>query len=906
MLLRGLILAVSVAFVGFIYVMMQVMAKAGIDPRMMWIIGSMVTGVAILAVAALSITARRKTGERDLAPLVSGFSASDIGIALIDAYGRTLYANPSFSRKLGIEPGEDMLAALEARLGFLDLDTSDLTDLRARAMRGEAGEIYLDLASDGSVASADGHGDGNGDDDDISKTGHTAIDPDAEAAAVASYLVSRNAGEGADGTNDAGHSATLTPATAALAASRTLRLAVTPADARRGQMLWTVDGVDAASRTAMVVEQGRQLALQDASNVAASLSPDVPDHIGGIASHLPAGTRGFEHADLMIERLPVGVFGLDEDGRILYVNQRLATWLGGSTEDYASGTVELADLMVGDGMNGEVRLKVRGGEPIKCFITHSINAPNTGPIRSQAVVFPDPMPAHEWEHALAETERRVRWFFDDSPLSIVLADMSGTVTDANRAFIETAGQRRERVIGRSILELILPEDRDDVARYLSKAVMGMGKGGQIEARLQGSRGVAAHIYLQRVAGRSGESGALLLNFLDTTEQKNLEEQFAQSQKMQAVGQLAGGVAHDFNNLLTAMIGFCDLLLSRHGPGDPSFADIMQIKQNANRAANLVRQLLAFSRRQTLQPKVINITDALAEMSNLLRRLIGEKIDLKVAHGRDIGLVKVDPGQLDQVIINLVVNARDAMSGDGGTLAIKTGNEIVDETKHAGTEIIPAGDYVRIEVRDTGIGIPKDNLTRIFEPFFSTKQRGEGTGLGLSTVYGIVKQTGGFISVDSEMGVGTTFTIYLPRYEITAEELAASQAVAEETPSRDLTGSGAILLVEDEDAVRTFGARALRGKGYDVLEASNGENALEVLEKTDKTIDLVISDVVMPGMDGPTLIRQLREERPDLKVIFISGYAEDTYRDELDEENGVHFLPKPFSLKELATKVKEVL
>ncbi|PKR55961.1 hybrid sensor histidine kinase/response regulator [Thalassospira marina] len=906
MLLRGLILAVSVAFVGFIYVMMQVMAKAGIDPRMMWIIGSMVTGVAILAVAALSITARRKTGERDLAPLVSGFSASDIGIALIDAYGRTLYANPSFSRKLGIEPGEDMLAALEARLGFLDLDTSDLTDLRARAMRGEAGEIYLDLASDGSVVSADGHGSGNGDDDDISKTGHTAIDPDAEDAAVASYLVSRNAGEGADGTNDAGHSATLTPAAAAIAASRTLRLAVTPADARRGQMLWTVDGVDAASRTAMVVEQGRQLALQDASNVAASLSPEVPDHIGGIASHLPAGTRGFEHADLMIERLPVGVFGLDEDGRILYVNQRLATWLGGSPEDYASGTVELADLMVGDGMNGEVRLKVRGGEPIKCFITHSINAPNTGPIRSQAVVFPDPMPAHEWEHALAETERRVRWFFDDSPLSIVLADMSGTVTDANRAFIETAGQRRERVIGRSILELILPEDRDDVARYLSKAVMGMGKGGQIEARLQGSRGVAAHIYLQRVAGRSGESGALLLNFLDTTEQKNLEEQFAQSQKMQAVGQLAGGVAHDFNNLLTAMIGFCDLLLSRHGPGDPSFADIMQIKQNANRAANLVRQLLAFSRRQTLQPKVINITDALAEMSNLLRRLIGEKIDLKVAHGRDIGLVKVDPGQLDQVIINLVVNARDAMSGDGGTLAIKTGNEIVDETKHAGTEIIPAGDYVRIEVRDTGIGIPKDNLTRIFEPFFSTKQRGEGTGLGLSTVYGIVKQTGGFISVDSEMGVGTTFTIYLPRYEITAEELAASQAVAEETPSRDLTGSGAILLVEDEDAVRTFGARALRGKGYDVLEASNGENALEVLEKTDKTIDLVISDVVMPGMDGPTLIRQLREERPDLKVIFISGYAEDTYRDELDEENGVHFLPKPFSLKDLATKVKEVL
>ncbi len=539
-------------------------------------------------------------------------------------------------------------------------------------------------------------------------------------------------------------------------------------------------------------------------------------------------------------------------------------------------------------------------------MTHSINAPGTGPVRSQAVIFPDPMPAHEWEHALAETERRVRWFFDESPLSIVLADMSGTVTDANRSFIVTAGQNHDKVVGRSILELILPEDRDEVARYLSKAVMGMGKGGQIEARLAGSRGVAAQIYLQRVAGRSGEAGALLLNFLDTTEQKNLEEQFAQSQKMQAVGQLAGGVAHDFNNLLTAMIGFCDLLLSRHGPGDPSFADIMQIKQNANRAANLVRQLLAFSRRQTLQPKIINITDALAEMSNLLRRLIGEKIDLKVSHGRDIGLVKVDPGQLDQVIINLVVNARDAMAGEGGTLTVQTSTEIIDEPTATGTEVIPPGDYVGIKVTDTGIGIPKENLTRIFEPFFSTKERGEGTGLGLSTVYGIVKQTGGFIAVNSEEGKGTTFTIYLPRYEASEEELAETQAVIEETPSRDLTGTGAILLVEDEDAVRTFGARALRSKGYDVLEANNGDNALEVLNNTDKVIDLVISDVVMPGIDGPTLIRMLREKKPELKVIFISGYAEDTYRDELDEENGVHFLPKPFSLKDLATKVKEVL
>ncbi|MFC4235316.1 ATP-binding protein [Thalassospira xianhensis] len=877
MLFRGIILAVSVAFVAFVYVLLQVMAKAGLDARIMWIIGSMVTGVAIVAVAALSLSARwRSAGDSDLAPLLNGLAHSDIGVALIDAYGRTLYANPSFPRKLGIEPGEDMLAALEARLSYLDVGSSELADLRTRAMRGEAGEIYVDFSQ--------------------------AKKPEQLALAAPAEPVNSDAIGKDDAGSDEASSEEIAEETYE-AGTACLRISVTAANARAGQMLWTVDGIDPSA----MPEVGRSLVVAEQSAAFGAFVTGTDDEmtVGGVASRMADGA-GSEQADQMIERLPVGVCGLDEEGRILYLNRRLASWLGGEPEDFASGTLELADLIVGDGMNGEVKLKVKGGEPIKCFVTHSINAPGTGPIRSQAVVFPDPMPAHEWEHALAETERRVRWFFDDSPLSIVLADMSGTVTDANRAFIETAGQRHERVIGRSILELILPEDRDEVARYLSKAVMGMGKGGQIEARLQGSRGVAAQIYLQRVAGRSGEAGALLLNFLDTTEQKNLEEQFAQSQKMQAVGQLAGGVAHDFNNLLTAMIGFCDLLLSRHGPGDPSFADIMQIKQNANRAANLVRQLLAFSRRQTLQPKIINITDALAEMSNLLRRLIGEKIDLKVSHGRDIGLVKVDPGQLDQVIINLVVNARDAMAANGGTLTVQTGTEIVDEARNTGTELIPPGDYIRIEVSDTGIGIPKDNLTRIFEPFFSTKQRGEGTGLGLSTVYGIVKQTGGFVAVQSEPGVGTTFTIYLPRYEATEEELAETRAVAEEAPSRDLTGTGAILLVEDEDAVRTFGARALRGKGYDVLEANNGDNALEVLAKTDKTIDLVISDVVMPGIDGPTLIRMLREKRPDLRVIFISGYAEDTYRDELDEENGVHFLPKPFSLKDLATKVKEVL
>jgi two-component system cell cycle sensor histidine kinase/response regulator CckA len=388
----------------------------------------------------------------------------------------------------------------------------------------------------------------------------------------------------------------------------------------------------------------------------------------------------------------------------------------------------------------------------------------------------------------------------------------------------------------------------------------------------------------------------------------LEVQFAQSQKMQAVGQLAGGVAHDFNNLLTAMIGFCDLLLMRFRPGDPSFADIMQVKQNANRAANLVRQLLAFSRQQTLQPRIIDITDVLVELSHLLRRLIGESIELKVVHGRDLGLAKVDQGQLEQVIINLAVNARDAMPR-GGTLTIRTANVTQTSPIRHGHEVMPAGNYVLIEATDTGVGIPKENLARIFEPFFSTKEVGSGTGLGLSTVYGIVKQTGGFIFVDSTPGRGAVFQIYLPRHKISDGVLGtrAETIDAAEPPAiRDLTGIGTVMLVEDEDPVRIFGARALRNKGYTVLEAKSGDGALEMIRDAEDKIDLLITDVVMPRMDGPALVRQVRELHPDMKVIFISGYTEDAFRQRLDSDSEIHFLPKPFSLKQLASKVKEVL
>jgi two-component system cell cycle sensor histidine kinase/response regulator CckA len=403
-------------------------------------------------------------------------------------------------------------------------------------------------------------------------------------------------------------------------------------------------------------------------------------------------------------------------------------------------------------------------------------------------------------------------------------------------------------------------------------------------------------------GNDGEDAAVIYA-LETTEQRALEAQFAQSQKMQAVGQLAGGIAHDFNNVLTAIIGFSDLLLTSHRPTDPSFQDIMNIKQNANRAAGLVRQLLAFSRRQTLRPKVIELDEVLSDISVLLDRLLGETVTLQVEHGRDLWPIKADLNQLEQVIVNLAVNARDAMPA-GGKLTIRTANVPTAESHRFKEQGFKPGEYVLVEVVDTGTGMAPEIVEKIFEPFFSTKEVGKGTGLGLSTVYGIVKQTGGYIYVDSRPGEGTTFRILLPRHVTQPEELV--EEVRPEKKTSDLTGNARILLVEDEEAVRAFAGRALSARGYTVFEASSGPEALEVMNGLKEEIDLVISDVVMPGMDGPTLLRELRRRQPKVRIIFMSGYAEDAFERHLPEEEPFNFLPKPFSLKELATTVKTTL
>jgi signal transduction histidine kinase len=507
----------------------------------------------------------------------------------------------------------------------------------------------------------------------------------------------------------------------------------------------------------------------------------------------------------------------------------------------------------------------------------------------------DPQPA-----AVLEEERFHR-YFAQAPLAIAILDKEGRLHDHNELFRQLLPPNENDQ--RLTLSDIFPDsDAAEVADRIRTATL-RHTAPPVDVRLRHLPDRQGQLFIQALGD---EEERLIAYMVDVTEQKNLELQFAQSQKMQAVGQLAGGIAHDFNNLLTAITGFCDLLLVRHGPGDQSFADIMQIKQNANRAANLVRQLLAFSRQQTLRPKVLNVTDVLAELSNLLRRLIGANIDLKMVHGRSLGPVRVDQGQLEQVIINLAVNARDAMP-DGGTLTIRTTDISLEQSRTLGHSFMPPGEYVLIEVADTGVGIPKEHLGKIFEPFFSTKEVGKGTGLGLSTVYGIVKQTGGFIFPISEPGKGATFRIYLPVHTETEEAPPPpNDGAVQASPAKDLTGKASILLVEDEDAVRMFAARALKNKGYRVWEAASGEAAMAVVDEHGADIDLLISDVVMPNMDGPTLVKAIRGRNNHMKIIFISGYAEDAFKKNLDKGEQFSFLPKPFSLKQLAEKVKEVL
>ncbi len=640
--------------------------------------------------------------------------------------------------------------------------------------------------------------------------------------------------------------------------------------------------------------------------------------------------KELQHAIEYLDHAPCGFFSVSPAGDVIYVNATLANWLDHDLAEIGSGGLKLADIVSGDGASlltsivavpGEVKtevfdidLRMRGGKTMPVRLYHKLAFGADGaPGASRTLVISRARDEHSDPERAAEV--RFMRFFDHTPMAIATVDRGGAVVRANARFAKLAQSLSpDGAANKSIFRAVNARDRNLLIAAINQAAEGQGDIEPVEAMLDGAKERWGQFFVTAVEEDERDTEAAIIYLLETTERRTLENQINQSQKMDMVGQLAGGIAHDFNNVLSAIMMANDFLLNAHKPTDPSFQDIMQIKQNATRAATLVRQLLAFSRRQTLRPQVLGLGDALSDLTMLLRRLIGEKVKLDLMHGRDLWPVKVDVSQFEQVIVNLAVNARDAMP-DGGKLTVKTANVTAEESARLSYKGMPAADYVRIDISDTGTGIPPDIVDKIFEPFFSTKEVGKGTGLGLSTVYGIVKQTGGFVYVDSVPGEGTSFRIFLPRHrpELDAQpEAPAAAGAAKDVapappkPRPDLTGQGTILLVEDEDGLRSLNARGLRSRGYSVIEASNGIEAMEALEEKDGAVDLVVSDVVMPEMDGPTLLREMRKRNPNLKIIFVSGYAEEAFDKSLPENEQFAFLPKPFALSALVEKVKETM
>ena len=650
-----------------------------------------------------------------------------------------------------------------------------------------------------------------------------------------------------------------------------------------------------------------------------------------------------QHAVDYLDHAPAGFFSVDAKGDVVYLNATLANWLDQDLAQVGSGGLKLADLVAGDGAAllttlraapGELKtealdldLRTRSGRTLPVRLFHKVAFGGDGtPGASRTLVLN--RARDDGNDPLRAAEVRFMRFFHHTPMAIATVDREGRIVRTNPLFARLFHKVLNIDGGpRAIRAVVAERDRPALDAAIAQAAGGRGDIAPVDAALVGDGDRFGSFYVTAVEEQERDQEAAIVYTLETTAQRELENKVIQQQKMEQVAQLAGGIAHDFNNVLSAIIMATDFLLNAHKPTDPSFGDIMQIKQNANRAASLVRHLLAFSRKQTLRPQVLDLREVLSDLNILLRRLIGEKVTLDVVHGRDLWPVKADLSQFEQVIVNLAVNARDAMP-DGGKLHVRTGKVTARECeRYQNTKGMPAADYVLVEVADTGTGIPEAIVGKIFDPFFSTKEVGKGTGLGLSTVYGIIKQTGGFVYVESALHKGTTFRIFLPRHIASAKELA-EQAAEIEAPaiaealaaasevkravtaaggtSIDLTGEGTILLVEDEEGLRALNARGLTSRGYTVLEAGNGVEAIELLEKSGKPVDLVVSDVVMPEMDGPTLARELRSRNPDLKIIFVSGYAEDAFQKNLPEHGQYAFLPKPFTLKQLVAAVKQTL
>jgi two-component system cell cycle sensor histidine kinase/response regulator CckA len=635
-----------------------------------------------------------------------------------------------------------------------------------------------------------------------------------------------------------------------------------------------------------------------------------------------------QHAIDYLDHAPAGFFSAEANGDIGYVNATLAGWLDYDLAQVGSGGLRLADILPADSAAmlttlsarpGEVKtdvldldLRRRDGRTLPARLYHKVAfAADATPGASRTLVLN--RASGDGADPLRAAEVRFSRFFNNTPMAIATVDRDGRIARRNAPFAHLFQTvlKGEAAQNGSIRTVVAERDRAAIDAALLASARGAGDIAPIDAALAGEGERSARFYITPVDEAERDAEAAIVYAIETTDQRTLQRQFDTAQKMDSIGKLAGGLAHDFNNILSSILMAADFLLAVHRPTDPSFQDIMQIKQDANRAAGLVKQLLAFSRRQTLRPQVLDLGETLSELRMLLQRLIGERVTFDLVHGRDLWPVKADQSQIEQVIVNLVVNAHDAMP-DGGKLTLKTSNVTLEESSQfaARFKSMQPGEYVEVEVADTGTGIPPEIIGRIFDPFFSTKEVGKGTGLGLSTVYGIVKQTGGFIYPESTVGSGTTFRIFLPRHipevvPAAAPAEAARAAPAAAAPADD-TGAGTILLVEDEEGLRGLNARGLQSRGYTVLQAANGIEAIEAFESHAGAIDLVVSDVVMPEMDGPTLLTKLRARSPDVKIILVSGYAADAFARNLPPSEAYHFLAKPFTLKQLIGAVKTAI
>jgi two-component system cell cycle sensor histidine kinase/response regulator CckA len=638
--------------------------------------------------------------------------------------------------------------------------------------------------------------------------------------------------------------------------------------------------------------------------------------------------QSLQHAIDFLDHAPAGFFSSDAKGNVSYLNTTLAGWLGYDIAEIGADGLKITDVVQGTSAAlltnlapapGEVKTEVldidlrkKNGSSLPVRLMHRVAFASDGTPGASRTLVLSRAKTDDKPDALRAAEIRFARFFHNSPAAIATVDRAGRIISSNATFARLFGSAADdKGALQTVFSFVSTAERTKLEALLRGVIEGSAAPHEIELPLEGKEGRFARFFVTPVEEDTVEAGeAAIVHAIDTSEEKKLELSFAQAQKMQAIGEFAGFIAHDFNNVLTTMIGNASLLLAKVRPTDPGFQELNQIRQYGTRAASLVRQLLAFARRETLVPEMLHVGDVISDLANgLMRRVATEKVKLETNYARDLWPVKADINQFERVLINLAANARDAMP-NGGTLKIRTANISPDESRKFNYEGMPAAEYVMIEVADTGSGIAPDAIGKIFEPFFTTKDKNKGTGLGLAAVYGIVKQSGGFIYVNSELEKGATFRIFLPRYipseneVIAARDAAQAKVVAESKPV-NLTGRGTVLLVEDEDGVRRFASHALTMRGFTVLEAADGEEGLEIAKKEDGNIDIIVSDVMMPVMDGPTMLKEIRKANlKKTKVIFASGYSEGL-ADQLPGEQ-FSFLPKPFDLTGLIKAVKEEL